>query len=174
MGFMAVLPYALQAAQIGSNIWGGMQAESGASAANSLNYQMFKENMEFQERMYKNRHTYEVEDLRRAGLNPVLSANTAGAVPGGSGYATPINEKAMFAELTASSALKSAALAENMEKVKQEKVNTQIRRDTAESEVSIAKSAAKIKEQDARFSTSFPGKIAYWIQKYNPLSGLFK
>lgn len=29
---------------------------------------------------YKNRHQWEVEDLKRAGLNPVLSANSAGSV----------------------------------------------------------------------------------------------
>lgn len=39
--------------------------------------------MDFQERMSRNAHTYEVEDLKRAGLNPVLSAMS------GNGAATP-------------------------------------------------------------------------------------
>lgn len=39
--------------------------------------------MDFQERMARNAHTYEVEDLKRAGLNPVLSAMS------GNGAATP-------------------------------------------------------------------------------------
>lgn len=39
--------------------------------------------MDFQERMARNAHTYEIEDLKRAGLNPVLSATS------GNGAATP-------------------------------------------------------------------------------------
>jgi len=40
-------------------------------------------NREFQERMARNAHQYEVEDLKKAGLNPILSGL------GGSGAATP-------------------------------------------------------------------------------------
>ena len=52
----------------------GFLSSSGQSAANAQNLAIAREQMAFQERMYKNRHTYEVEDLRRAGLNPILSA----------------------------------------------------------------------------------------------------
>ena len=59
------------------------QSVKGQKGINDLEYQMFHEQMDFQERMYKNRHTYEVEDLKNAGLNPILSANSAASAPMG-------------------------------------------------------------------------------------------
>lgn len=50
---------------------------------NALNYQMFRQNQKWQERMANSAHQREVQDLRSAGLNPILSAT------GGSGAATP-------------------------------------------------------------------------------------
>lgn len=162
MGLMALLPFAMQALQIGSNMWAGRQAEEGASSANSMNYQMFKENQDWQERMFKNRHTYEVADLRNAGLNPVLSANSAGSVPGSS-YAPMQNEKAFMADIASNSAFKSAMIANTIENMKQTRIETKIKGEDL-----------KLKEQEARLGTSLPGKIAYWLKKFNPLSGLFK
>lgn len=47
-------------------------------------------NRKFQERMARNAHQYEVDDLRRAGLNPVLSAGGRGAdTPSGGVIDTP-------------------------------------------------------------------------------------
>lgn len=67
----------------GSNILGGFMSQKGAQSANALQYQMFQEQNAFQERMYKNRYTYAVEDLRRAKLNPLLAINSAGSAPMG-------------------------------------------------------------------------------------------
>ena len=36
---------------------------------------------EFAMKVYKNRHQWEVEDLRKAGLNPILSANSGASGP---------------------------------------------------------------------------------------------
>jgi hypothetical protein len=60
----------------------GSAASSGISAA--ANAAEAKKQREFQERMYKNRHQYQVEDLEKAGLNKALSyMQSPGASPSG-------------------------------------------------------------------------------------------
>lgn len=67
----------------GSSIWGSNQANSAAfeMQANSINAQ--RESMQ-------NRHQWEVEDLRKAGLNPILSAtnSSGGVISGATGNTT--------------------------------------------------------------------------------------
>lgn len=71
---------------------GSGSTSSGASAQNLFNAEEAQKNRDFQERMYKNRHKYQVDDLRNAGLNPILSANTAPSAPSGS-TATGVNTR---------------------------------------------------------------------------------
>lgn len=54
---------------------------------NEQNRKIASEQAAFQERMARNAHQYEVEDLQKAGLNPILSV-------GGSGAATPAGSSA--------------------------------------------------------------------------------
>ncbi|QIR82349.1 DNA pilot protein [Chicken microvirus mg7_14] len=56
-------------------------AQKQASAANAAN----DKQIAWQREAMQNRHQWEVQDLRKAGLNPILSAN-AGASTGGAGF----------------------------------------------------------------------------------------
>lgn len=56
---------------------GGIIGESiGASSANSLQRENLSKQMAFNREVMQNRHQWEIEDLKKAGLNPLLSATS--------------------------------------------------------------------------------------------------
>lgn len=75
----------------------------------------------FTERQLKNRHQWEVEDLRKAGLNPVLSAHGTPSI-GGSQMAQVINPADSMAKgmVAATSAAQLKKLNHEIKKIKQE------------------------------------------------------
>lgn len=50
------------------------------NSTNAQNYSIMQQQMAFQREAMQNRHQWEVEDLKKAGLNPVLSANGGGPI----------------------------------------------------------------------------------------------
>lgn len=66
-----------------STTGGGLLSGFGQKSANSANLAIAREQMAFQERMANTAHQREVEDLRKAGLNPLLSAGAGAATPSG-------------------------------------------------------------------------------------------
>lgn len=60
------------------------QAKSSAQKQNKYNVWLQENNQAFQREMAQNAHQYEIEDLKKAGLNPILSANgtSAGSIAG--------------------------------------------------------------------------------------------
>lgn len=57
-------------------IAGGIGEYFGTSSANALQQSLFNQQIGFNREVMQNRHQWEVEDLKKAGLNPLLSATT--------------------------------------------------------------------------------------------------
>lgn len=83
-------PGALIAASVIPSVVGAISEHSsakrlaaGQDRANIMSRDMAREQMAFQREMSNTAHQREVEDLRRAGLNPALSANAGASTPVG-------------------------------------------------------------------------------------------
>lgn len=78
-------PWSLAAPVIGAgaDYYSSRKMAEGQQEANATNLESAREQMAFQERMSSTSHQREVADLRAAGLNPVLSANSGASTPVG-------------------------------------------------------------------------------------------
>ena len=76
----------------GTYLSAGIQKSANKDMLNrqmAFNAQQAQIGRQFQERMIRNAHQYEVEDLRKANLNPILSAN--GGASGASGASASVS-----------------------------------------------------------------------------------
>lgn len=114
----------------GSGIFGGI-LQGGQNQASA------RAQMAFQERMYRHRYRYTMQDLRKAGLNPILASEVGGGgTPSGAGYQSP--------NIMESVSNSARALAMDMANF------NLIRSQTLESKARAAQSAASAREIGAK------------------------
>lgn len=77
----------LGAAALGSAAIGAGASAFGGFSANAASKQSAEDAMDFQKHMYKHRYQYQMQDMRKAGLNPILAYRQAPpGSPSGSSY----------------------------------------------------------------------------------------
>lgn len=109
---------------------GGALSYAGTKAMNKANKEMAREQMAFQERMSNTAYQRTVQDMRSAGLNPMLAITQGGASSPGGQMATMENE-------LGSAASGAISAARNVQELKQSKMLTQMMKaDLAEKEAS--------------------------------------
>lgn len=123
-------------AAVGAGIGGSFDSSSAQATANTANKKLSNNQMRFQERMSSTAHQRQVKDLKAAGLNPILSANTGASSPAGSMATMQSTEKDAQSTIAsaASTAMQAKTLKQDLKNLKStnEQISAQTKKTNAE------------------------------------------
>lgn len=150
-----------------AGVIGSLLSKSGQESANETNLQSVREQMDFQERMRSTQYQTAVQDMQKAGLNPMLaySQGGAGTPPGAStqvsnvgaaavGGAVSSSQQAMQVMQAVQSMQQSEAQVDNI-KAQTEKVKSE----TMTHDLNAAKQASEIGLLDQQTKTNFQSML---------------
>ncbi len=117
----------------------GLGAASGQSAANSRNWQIAKKQMAFQERMSNTAVQRRMEDMRLAGINPLLAGKWEASSPAG---ASATMQNTLGQGVT--SALQGAMLSAQLKKVRAETLRTDAETDFTKQKTGVVRPSSRV------------------------------
>lgn len=165
----------LPGAVIGSSMGSSLSSAQGVADQNEANAAQSVKQMEFQERMSNTAHQREVEDLRAAGLNPILSAGGGGASAPSGSSAQMLNKAPDFSHAV-TSAIDAKTAVQNLENLKEQQKltefqtkKTELDAEAAYANQSIAKnemraSSAMLQARNGQLDNTLP-ENKYWNQQ---------
>lgn len=141
-------------------IVGGIGEYFGTSSANALQQSLFNQQIGYNREVMQNRHQWEVEDLKKAGLNPLLSSTTGTGTL--SSPNPPTTQKANYAQ-SASQLAQLATLS-----IQDKQANAMVQ--SAEA----AKISAEVSRDRLTFDSgkSFDFNVESWTKDFNLRSKL--
>jgi len=122
MGFLSALTSPV-ASLLGTVATGVLGARS-ASRTNRAASAQAARSMEFEERLSKTAHQRQVADMRKAGLNPILSATGGSGASTPSGKAAPVIDPLSTATQSVSTALQTRRLLQEIKNLEATERNT--------------------------------------------------
>jgi len=148
-------------------------AVAGSVLQGAFNQKTSGKQMSFQERMSSTSHAREVEDLRVAGLNPILSAKYGGSsTPGGASIPAPqISNAISSAVQAARSKAEIDNITQDTAKKKEETGIASTTKKIVDENLHTAKAAAAAADTEKQIDESTYGKVIRYIMRLNPLTG---
>lgn len=148
----------LNLGQLAGTLLGGLLGNKGQKDANETNMALGREQMAFQERMSGSAYQRAMEDMRKAGLNPMLAANVGGASTP-SGALPQVQNQMSPAVASAQQAMQAMATAQQIDqsKAQEDEIRTsieKIRSETLDRNLNTAARAAQIEKDKGAASSA--------------------